>query len=310
MCQFLSALVFARGSVLCQPEVTDHHSELLERLKISDHQRAPDRRLWRKVEFLPPELPVRNPFTRFNFRDWSQLADADKYELVYDDADTFYGTRTRPDWYYHYEDFFANRCRQTIADMTIRGRVARLDGGAHIIAAGGRVDEVTGKTRIVSCAGQIGHLGSQATVDRAEEGARLGVVEGRVQGLLPGARIDRLLGQVDIAWSDARIQRLRGMIGLAIDGLPNISCTSLAHSEIPQTTLPDGVPPRGISPGDFSYLIQNHYTDVGHNLRNATFNPSPIIHGTPLSYAAWNRMFGGSPRTGLSVTFTPVPGKP
>jgi len=55
MCKFLSALVLRDGSVICDPEHTDSHEDLIAAHKIRDDQMSALREHFCRIEFVPPD---------------------------------------------------------------------------------------------------------------------------------------------------------------------------------------------------------------------------------------------------------------
>ena len=78
MCKFLSAVVTKSGEILCDPEHSDSHSELLEHFGLRDDELSSHLERFAKVQFVPPE-------------DGKDVASLSKWTLTVDEA-------TCPDW--------------------------------------------------------------------------------------------------------------------------------------------------------------------------------------------------------------------
>ena len=65
MCNFLSAIVFKNGDIICRPDVTDSHEDLIDFANIRDNQVHQDGFI--RVEFLPPEHGTKDIFDTKNW---------------------------------------------------------------------------------------------------------------------------------------------------------------------------------------------------------------------------------------------------
>ena len=80
MCKFLSAIVLKNGDIICDPEHTDSHSDLVAAFNLRDDDQYVDRFV--KVEFTPP----------INAENLSDYSDVANYAFRVDE-------RGEPDWF-------------------------------------------------------------------------------------------------------------------------------------------------------------------------------------------------------------------
>jgi len=81
MCRFLSAIVLRNGDIICAPDLTDSHEDLISANKLRDDQFSNFLERFVRIEFTPPE-------------DRSLISDLSKWNFSVDEAET-------PDWFDH-----------------------------------------------------------------------------------------------------------------------------------------------------------------------------------------------------------------
>ena len=120
MCQFLSAIIMKSGDILCDPEHTDSHEDLILANNLNDGKTSFFHQSFCRVEFLPPP----------NFKN---IANLDKWKLKLNENE-------RPQWYK--EDEIRRRMQNIVKRMFISGRRQMLLGGYHILLPRAKVDNV------------------------------------------------------------------------------------------------------------------------------------------------------------------------
>lgn len=116
MCEFLSAVVLANGDIICRPDVTDSHEDLLLSAGVRDGLCQQDR--FARVEFTPPDPPT-------------QIADPATWTLRVDEQAT-------PDWLD--EDRVRADLSARVACMIVDDARPLLLGGCWILVGEAHVD--------------------------------------------------------------------------------------------------------------------------------------------------------------------------
>ena len=167
MCQFLSAIATRDGRIICKPEATDHHHELLLDAGIPDDKPAGQQ------NFVRFELKTDDP---------TQLADPDAYKLVLDET-------SRPAWYDEAMEFdVADQLRDRVRAMIVTDDRPILLGGVWILAEGATVAE-TKNCRIVAMLGnahvggmwdssKVGEMRGSSNVGEMRGSSKVGVMRG------------------------------------------------------------------------------------------------------------------------------------
>ena len=139
MCHFLSALIHPSGELVCRPDLTDSHEDLIEMIQIRDDGSG----AFVRLEYLPPDDP-------------STTWDLDTWLFKVDQEDT-------PDWFD--PDLAKQKCREKIQRMIITENRDLLLGGCYIVAGDARIKKVKNA--------RIAILAGSATVDQMEGAARI-----------------------------------------------------------------------------------------------------------------------------------------
>ena len=150
MCEFISALVLRNGDLVCDPEHTDSHEDLVDSIGYADKGND----AFVRVEFLPPD---------------GNYADANAYGLRVDED-------VKPDWF---NDALEQRIIESLRDRVRRMIVAderrMLLGGCWILAAGANVRRAV-KARIFIMLGssQVGKMLGSSQVGKMLDSSQVG----------------------------------------------------------------------------------------------------------------------------------------
>ena len=77
MCKFLSAIVLKNGDIICDPQSTDSHEDLIKYLDLKDDIISQAQESFCRVEFIP---------------DYDDIFDLSEWKLVLDES-------VKPSWY-------------------------------------------------------------------------------------------------------------------------------------------------------------------------------------------------------------------
>lgn len=180
MCNFLSAIITRDGRVICDPENTDSHKEL-----VAANDLGPDTgEHWIRVEFLPPS-------------DSSDVADSSTYTLKIDETLT-------PGWFDTEAKTAAEAAlRRRIDAMIVRDDRKILLGGCYIIT-GGRIKAVkNGRIVAVYGSAEIGTVSGNAKISAVFGNAKIGSVFGSAEigTVYDNAKISDVFGNAKIGAS-------------------------------------------------------------------------------------------------------------
>ena len=206
MCEFLSAVVHKSRGVLCLPEYTDHHSDLLAHYGIKD-DRAVGTQNFVRVEFTP--------------KDGASYADPDAYAIRLDET-------SRPDWYDKAREFdAAEDLRDIIRGMIVEDDRDILMGGCWIINGGkigravhARIFTMLGKSKVgqVSGSTRISHVRGNASISDVGGNASISDVGGNasISDVWDNASISGVRGNASISdvWDNASISDVGGNVEL------------------------------------------------------------------------------------------------
>lgn len=167
MCNFLSAIVLRSGEILCDPEHTDSHEDLVAAHNLRDNGHGG----FVRIEF----IPVNEQFT-----------DVSSYKLVLDEPD-------RPEWF---DDALEERILESLRDrvrrMIVDDERTMLLGGCWILGPNAIVKMVL-SARIYCMLGsaKIGNVGGSAKIGNVRDNAQIGekgpnatVLKDKAQGVL------------------------------------------------------------------------------------------------------------------------------
>ena len=175
MCNFLSALVLKSGEVVCSPEHSDSHEDLIDAAELSDNGNGG----FARVEYLPRDR-------------YDKL---DKYEFVVDEI-------TKPDW-------FTEEVKQRTIEI-LKARVSRmivsdkkkiLLGGCYVLTDGADVGKIKNSRILAACdSAKIGEVYGSAKIDRVCDSAKIGEVCGsaKIGEVCGSAKIGEVCDSVKI----------------------------------------------------------------------------------------------------------------
>ena len=164
MCQFISAIVMKNGDILCDPEHTDSHEDLLSKHNVRDGLTQQDKFV--RIEFTPP---------KGSSQDNSNIFDTSKWTLKIDQSNT-------PDWFS--KDKIRADMVARVQRMFVREERKILLGGCWILGDGAdvkivknaRIDRMSGSSRVdrMSGSSRVSTMYNSSRVDRMYDSSRVG----------------------------------------------------------------------------------------------------------------------------------------
>ena len=153
MCTFLSALVLRNGDLVCDPEHSDSHEDLVASLGLRDDQVSNHLESFCRVEFTPP-------------RDHSLVSDLSKWNLKLDEEN-------KPSW------FSEEKVRQQLENLVSRHVVSdkrKLLLGDWWILVGEANVKVVKNSRIVAMydSSQVGSMHDSSRVGKMYNSSQVG----------------------------------------------------------------------------------------------------------------------------------------
>jgi hypothetical protein len=118
MCHFLSAIFCKNGDLICQPEYTDGHEDLIAWAGLKDDGSPLSKRGWVRVEFTPPA----------DHETWTHLS---KWTLTIDEQGD------PPKWFD--ADKARGACAAVVERMFVKKEQPVLLGGCWIVCKGGKI---------------------------------------------------------------------------------------------------------------------------------------------------------------------------
>ena len=203
MCQFLSALLFQNGRIICDPEHTDSHSDLI----LANNLKGDESlfiRSWIRVEFYPDNS--------------TDITNPEKYQLHVDETST-------PDWFDKAKHFETSEIlrdkikRMIIADVEI----PLLLGGCWILEDKANVHAIR-NSRILSMrdssrvgamleSSRVGEMRDSSQVGMILESSRVGMMWGssRVGEMRDSSQVGMILesSRVGMMWDSSRVGEMR-----------------------------------------------------------------------------------------------------
>ena len=158
MCKFMSAIVMRNGDILCDPEHTDSHEELIHANNLSTT--TVGERGYCRVEYAPAD---------------GDPANTDNYVLRVDEE-------TVPRWWAKVRDDVEESLRARVGRMVIEGEVKCLLGGCWIVRGKAVIGKVR-SSRIVAVrdSAQITNVGGSASISNVGGSASISNVSGSAQ---------------------------------------------------------------------------------------------------------------------------------
>lgn len=160
MCRFLSAIVKKNGEVICLPEASDSHEDLIAYAKLRDESKHI--RFFVRVEFYPP--------------DGVPLYEAKKYELHVDEPDP-------PDWFDEsIKDKVERKLYRRVKKMLVSGEEPILLGGCYILHGEAKVGIV--KNSLIKAmynSSRVGEMYNSSQVGGMHNSSQVGGMYGSSQ---------------------------------------------------------------------------------------------------------------------------------
>ena len=162
MCEFLSAIVMLNGDIVCRPQFTDSHEDLISSANIRDGLTQADGFV--RVEFLPPSGSTQGKF--LSPSDNSALFDTKSWTLKVDQPGV-------PDW------FNKERARSSLAArvrrMFVQDERKILLGGCYILGDGADI-EIVKNARIFRMVGnsKVGTMCGTSKVEFMCDSSKVG----------------------------------------------------------------------------------------------------------------------------------------
>ena len=180
MCKFLSAIVLENGDIICDPEHTDSHEDLMVAANIRDGHTQLGR--FARVEFLPPE-------------DETQIANPDAWRLVLDEQNA-------PEWWD--VDVVRGKLERLVARQIVNDKRPLLLGGWWILVSGADVGAAK-HVRIVAMRGssQVGAMWGSSRVDEMYDSSQ-------VNAMQDSSRVDAMYGssRVRTMWGSSQVGKM------------------------------------------------------------------------------------------------------
>ena len=203
MCKFLSAIVLKNGDIICDPEHTDSHSDLVAAFNLRDDNQHIDRFV--KVEFTPPinaeNLPNYSDFANYDFR---------------------VDERGEPYWFGEVRERAIEKLRDRVARMIVTESRPMLLGGCWIIGGHAQIARLnSGRVVSLSDRAKIGDVYGTAQIGNVYGAAKIGDVYDRakISDVYGTAQIGNVYGaaQIDHVFDRAKISDVYGAAQIVTD---------------------------------------------------------------------------------------------
>ena len=174
MCSFMSAIVMKNGDILCDPEHTDSHEDLLDKFNIRDNQVHQDGFV--RVEFLPPEQGTKDVF---DVKNWTLKVDQD----------------STPEWF-NFESTTSKLAARVERMFVLEDRPILL-GGCWLLGKAAYVKKVQ-NARIYRMhdSSKVGWMYGSSQVGVMYGSSKVGVMydSSKVGWMLDSSKVDKMLG--------------------------------------------------------------------------------------------------------------------
>jgi hypothetical protein len=160
MCNFLSAIVLRNGDIVCDPEHTDSHEDLIAMAGLRDDRVAQAMEAFCRVELLPPD-------------DHAAIADVSAWRFVVDEE-------AAPSWLDRAG--IAKKLRRMVAKMLVGDTRRLLLGGCWILHGEARVSAVkNGRIALMHDSSQVGTMHDSSRVGTMHDSSRVEAMYGSSQ---------------------------------------------------------------------------------------------------------------------------------
>jgi hypothetical protein len=201
MCKFLSAIVMRNGDVLCDPEHTDSHEDLILAHGLRDSGAlGSGGRDWSRVEFVPPKD--------------GDIADLDRWTLTLDED------HAKPSWWDESEPALRTRLCEMVRAHIVDDKRPILLGGWWIVIRTAQIGKVVGAAikavrdsaslKDVRGSASISDVGDSASISDVRDSASIKGVRGSasIKGVRDSASIKGV-------WDSASIKGVRGSASIS-----------------------------------------------------------------------------------------------
>ena len=143
MCKFFSAIIMRDGTMICDPEHTDSHEDLIDANNLHDGGTALYQERFARIEFTPPE-------------DHAKIEDLTAWKFRVDED-------AKPSWLD--EKDARERCEARVSRMFFRGEAKILLGGCWILVGNSKVVKICGsKIKIMYGTSSVGTMCGTSSV--------------------------------------------------------------------------------------------------------------------------------------------------
>jgi len=187
MCNFLSAIVLRDGTLICDPEHTDSHEDLLEIHALNDGITALYQERFARIEFTPPA-------------DSAKIEDLSTWALKIDEE-------AKPSWFD--ETTIRSKCEERILRIFVRNEVKILVGGCWILVGNARAIKVIHSTiKSLHGSSQIGELHGSSQVGSLHGSSQVGKLydSSQVGELYGSSQVGTLCGSSRVG-TDKRVKK-------------------------------------------------------------------------------------------------------
>jgi len=191
MCNFLSAIFTRDGRLICQPQYTDSHSDLMAAYGIKARQTDAPVQQFVRLELIPPE-----PFV-LDMAKWQETIDEHEVPAWFDDAKRF--------------DAF-EQMREIIANAVVTDTRDMLLGGFYILADKALIKEMRGSRVVMLGNSQVETMWGNSQVETMWGNSQVGA-------MLENSQVKTMLGnsQVETMRGNSQVETMRGNSQVNID---------------------------------------------------------------------------------------------
>jgi len=193
MCNFLSAIFTRDGRLICQPQYTDSHSDLMAAYGIKARQTDAPVQQFVRLELIPPE-----PFV-LDMAKWQETVDEHEVPAWFDDAKRF--------------DAF-EQMREIIANAVVTDTRDMLLGGFYILADKALIKEMRGSRVVIVGIEEVEVTEGNAQVKVIQGYSQVEAMMGNAQvaTMLENSQVETMRGnsQVETMWENSQVKTMWG----------------------------------------------------------------------------------------------------
>ena len=210
MCNFLSAIVLKNGDIICRPDATDSHEDLIDFANIRDNRLSQDGFV--RVEFLPPEHDTKDVF------------DVKNWTLKVDQAST-------PEWF-NFESATSKLAARVERMFVLEDRPILLGGcwllgkAAHVKKAknariyrmydSSQVDKMLGSSKVgwMYDSSKVGEMFNSSQIDGMYDSSKVGEMfnSSQIDGMYDSSKVGVMYGssKVGVMYDSSKIGVMYG----------------------------------------------------------------------------------------------------